>query len=288
MKRINIILAAVALLLAVACNRKVEFQYETFVTFYDATYSVNEREGTMIIPVNVYNPNGKEVQVTVTGIDGEGDNGAVEGVNYEILSPASGVLVFPDGETTQNIEVALLHDKSLTGTKTFELKINSGTEGVNVGGFNMTTIKILDNEHPLVHLIGEWSGYLLSYFSEGEINTTFNIEAVDDDETYTKLLIDSGLEPMLGMGSGVKYSAVCTDNKTIVVQSEQLIGYESYYITGVTIDATGLLLADDFKFVYQDGALKLTSPYAVIVPGAGQDGNDALAEMYVGGQLVKK
>ncbi len=283
MKNTNIILAALALLLTVSCSRKVEFQHETFVTFDDVTFSVNEGVGTVSIPVSLYNPNGQEVQVTVTSLDGEGEKGALEGTDYDIISPASGILTFAGGENTLYIEVDLKHNKALTGTKTFSVQINSATDGISVGGFNVATVKILDDEHPLASMIGEWSG-TLSGATGTNYETTFNIDAVDDDDTFTQLKLDSGIDPMFGKGSKVMYSALASGN-TISVQSKQLNGYENYYLQGLTVDS---YLADYFYFAMNpDGTLSLATPYAVMAPGI-DNGYDAPMEIYFAGTFVKK
>ncbi len=291
MKRINIILAAFVFLSVLSCSRKVEFPHETFVTFDDVTFSVNENVGKVVIPVSVYNPTGGEVQVTVTGLDGEGDKGAVEGKNYEITSPASGILTFSGEKAVQNIEVTLLHDKALTGTKNFKVRINSVTTGINVGGFNVATVKILDAEHPLASMIGDWTGTLKG-LTGSDYETTITVDAVDDDDTFTMLTLDSGIDPLYGKGSSVTYNATAdAETGVIVLKSEQLNGYENFYLTGIAIDETtgGITaLTDTFGFIIENGKMYLAGPYAVVAPGLADGGNDALAEAYYYGELIKK
>ncbi len=289
MKRINIILAAL-LLLAVSCNRKMEFQHETFVTFEEVTFSVNEGVGSVSIPVAVYNPNGKEIQVTVSGVDGDGEKGAVQGVDYEIASPASGILTFSAGSDKQMIEIDLLHDKNLTGTKNFKIRINSATDGINVGGFDLAAVKILDAEHPLAPMIGEWTGTLKG-LTGTDYETTINIEAVDDDDTFTRLTLDSGIDPMFGKGLDVAFIATANAAEGIIeLPSEQLNGYENFYLQGIELDASGAItsLTNSFGFVVENGVMYLAGPYAVVAPGQAEGGNDALAEAYYYGELVKK
>ncbi len=261
---------------------------ERFVTFDAVSFSVNETAGKVSIPVSVYNPTGGEVQVTVTGIDGDGDKGAVIEKDYEITSPALGVLTFSGSDETQNIEVALKHDNALTGTKSFKIRIQSVTAGINVGGFNVATVKILDAEHPLAPMIGEWTGTLRG-LTGTDYETTINIEAVDDDDTFTKLTLDSGIDPMFGKGLDVTYNATAKDG-VITLPSEQLNGYENFYLQGIALDASGGItsLTDSFGFVLQNGTLYLAGPYAVVAPGLASGGGDALAEAYYYGELVKK
>ncbi len=288
MKRINIILAAMVFLSLLSCNRKIEFPHETFVTFDNVTFSVNETVGKISIPVSVYNPTGGEVMVTVTGIDGDGDKGAVIERDNEITSPALGVLTFAGSEHTQNIEITLKHDRTLTGTKNFKVRLQSVTDGINVGGFNVATVKILDAEHPLSPMIGQWTGTLKG-LTGTDYETTINIEAVDDDDTFTKLTLDSGIDPLYGKGRDVTYNATASDG-VIVLPSEQLNGYENFYLQGIALDASGNItsLTESFGFVLQDGKLYLAGPYAVVAPGMASGGNDALAEAYYYGELTKK
>ncbi len=279
MKKINIILAAMVLL-AVSCSRKIDFPHETFITFDDVTFSVNENVGTVAIPVSIYNPTGSEVQVVIAGIGGSGDNGAVEEVDYQISYPPMGVLTFSGSEATKNIEIKLIHDKRLTGTKRFDVQIKSATRGINVGGYNVATVKILDAEHPLASLIGEWGGQMEG--ATGTVyETTFNIEAVEDDNTFTQLRIDSGIDPMFSDVSNAMYQAVAKDG-VITLQSEQLNGYESYYLQGIKVAPDGFYLNDTFGFTYKGNEMVLSSNYGVLT------GDGGLAEVYLSGSFVKK
>ena len=46
-KILKIFSVAVLVLMAVSCDRKVEFQHATFATFYTTAYNVNEDCGTL-------------------------------------------------------------------------------------------------------------------------------------------------------------------------------------------------------------------------------------------------
>ena len=84
------IAAVSALLLSVSCDRKYEYQELTYATLYKTSYSVAEDVEQLKVPVLLNNASGSEVQVSVKLTAGS----AEEGTDYELISPASGVLTF--------------------------------------------------------------------------------------------------------------------------------------------------------------------------------------------------
>ena len=78
-----------AALLLSSCSRKVEYQYEAYATLYHNTFTVQETVGQFEIPVLINNATGSDVQVAVTVTEGS----ALEGVDYEIISPANAEFV---------------------------------------------------------------------------------------------------------------------------------------------------------------------------------------------------
>ena len=158
MKR-NIILfvaAAVTLLLAASCNRKVEYQYEKYATLYHSSFSVAENSGELRIPVLVNNTKGADVQVSVKIAEGT----AEEGVDYEVVSPANGILSFSGDTDSLDVVINLLTPAlgEFTGAKNFTVSIASATEGVGVGLISSANVLIDDIDHPLAAFIGKWTG----------------------------------------------------------------------------------------------------------------------------------
>ena len=88
-KIINIIAAALLLLVASSCGRKVTYEYSTYATLESSSYSFDEDVEEVTIPVTIYNPTGLEVQLAVSTIEGK----AEEDKDFEIISPISGVLI---------------------------------------------------------------------------------------------------------------------------------------------------------------------------------------------------
>lgn len=165
------------LVLSASCNRKIELQPQTFATFDAVSFSVDETAPSVSVPVSIYNPTGSEVQVTVKGVDGK----AVNGVDYEIVSPASGILTFSGDVATQNIEVKINGQVGeFTNNKDFTIQIASATNGVGVGNLNTARVVIRDLDHPLASILGEYSGVGVFASVGGVYNWTLTIDKNDD------------------------------------------------------------------------------------------------------------
>lgn len=177
MKKINILAAAMVLVLSASCNREIELQPETFATFDAVSFSVDETAGKVSIPVSIYNPTGSEIQVTVKGVDGK----AVNGVDYEITTPASGILTFSGDVATQNIEIKINgFVGEFTNNKDFTVQIASATSGITVGNLNTARVVIKDLDHPLASILGEYSAQGLSAAAGGVYDWTVTIDKNDD------------------------------------------------------------------------------------------------------------
>lgn len=224
MKRIYFIIAAVSLLL-VSCGRKVEFQHESFATLDAVKYTVREDAGEFKVPVSLYNPSGAEVQLIVK----TKDSTAVKDVDYEIVSPASGVLTFSGDDSEKDIVIKLNHNKAFQKSKIFYLSIASADGDYGIGNLNTATCVIKDAEHPLDKFIGEWKGSAVS-LDGTNYPVTVTVAEDEADETYTKLKV-SGVEPFTSSLSSVApMSAVVNADKTqIAVPSGQQIGYYEGY-----------------------------------------------------------
>lgn len=157
MKR-NIILfvaAAVTLLLAASCNRKVEYQFEKYATLYRSSFSVKEDAGELRIPVLVNNTKGADVQVSVKISEGT----AEDGVDYEVVSPANGILSFSGDADSLDVVIKIMSPNlgEFTGSKDFAVEIASVTEGVGVGVLSHAVVTIDDVDHPLAAILGEYT-----------------------------------------------------------------------------------------------------------------------------------
>lgn len=247
MKKI-LFIAAMIMMLASSCGRKVEFEHMTFATFDASSYSFDENVQEFRIPVKIVNPNGMEISLSVTTNDGK----AEEGVDYEIIYPVSGVLAFASGETEQDIVIGITEfPGKLTGSKDFTVEISSVTEGISVGGCNTVKMKIMDLDHPLKAFIGKWTAQAGSAIDGSSY--TWDVFIEGDESDYTTLVI-SDLCPVsakfLGLTSEMGYNIVeakaVDGNQKIKVAGNSYIGpYDDTASMSVYgMDATGQYLDD--------------------------------------------
>lgn len=288
MKKINIIAAAMALVLSASCNRNLEFQHETFATFDAVTFSVDETAGRVSVPVSIYNPTGSEIQVTVKAVDGKG----VSGVDYDIVSPASGILTFSGDVTSQNIEVEITDfSGEFTGSKDFSIEIASATAGVIVGNLNTARFTIKDLDHPLAAFIGDWTGApLVDYFYGDQYTLNLTIIANDDDPTFSSVYVQN-IDPYFasaGFNSNNgcnTFLAVANAERTqLKLESGQPIGYKTCQLLGFdgpdldTAGTTQYMLFD----LNADGTLTIPNAFGVYNPGEGW------YSAYLGGLTLSK
>lgn len=273
MKR-NIILfvaAAVTLLLAASCNRKVEYQYEKYATLYHSSFSVAENAGELRIPVLVNNTKGADVQVSVKVTEGK----ALEGVDYDVVSPANGILSF-SGETDSLDVVVKIFDSFLgefTGAKDFSVSIASATDGVIVGQLDNATVTINDLDHPMSSFIGYWSGTTTEEFSGSSITMTYDIIAdPNKPDEYNRLILTT-VDPYV-LGIEVKLEGIATLNEDgtgeIVIPNNQPLGMNLNVGPGlyVGVDATSWANASSYSDIYMnlnaDGTMTLVNGYGVL------------------------
>ena len=273
MKRNLILLvAAVFTLLAVSCNRKVEYDYQTFATLYTTSYITNEAVGEIEIPVILYNATGSESQVSVKLVEGK----AEEGKDIELISPANGILVFTGETDTLNVVVGITsYEGELTGAKDFKVQLSSISPETSVGNVNTAKVTINDLDHPLYPYFGSWSGSTLEEVYTGAVHTIkFDIAEYPDD--YTKLLLTT-IDPM--MSSVVGYTdeiqlyanAVLNDDGTgqVVIPGGQATGFEYSYGPWVYmgLNAQSFDNASDYTDIVfnlnADGALNVPNAYGI-------------------------
>ena len=283
-KYIYLTLAVLGLVLASSCGRKIEFEHISFATLQTGSYSFNENDGEVVIPVTIYNPMSTDMQITVKVIDGK----AKEGVDFEMISPMSGILTFAPGEETQEVTIEIKeHAGELTGTKDFTLVIASATEGFQVGNINTAQIKIKDLDHPLKDFIGVWTGSTTGY-SGYNYTWDITVEGNEDDPTYSTLVVSNlcpytsiygGLTPSVGYNI---YQATANPEKTqMIVENDQYIGtLDGEVLTLAGVDAPTLEAAQ----YYSDIVFHLsTDKKTLTVPNAyGPVGSQGFWEIYPG------
>ena len=287
MKR-NIILfvaAAVTLLLAASCNRKVDYQYEKYATLYHSSFTVAENAGELRIPVLVKNTKGADVQVSVKIAEGS----AVEGVDYEVVSPANGILSFSGDTDSLDVVINLLTPAlgEFTGAKNFNVSVASATEGVGVGLISNANVIIDDIDHPLAAWIGSWTGELEGFFGNWPKGaTTFTVSADPEGDPFSDLIVSGGINPyfVAAAGANPDFSAK-VDGNQLIIYAEQPCGYSDVVLLGFdAADPNAASSYDHARFQLQeDGTLVVLTAYGAYTPSGG-----GFYEIYLGGAVFTK
>ena len=276
--------AAVCTLLAASCGRNVEYNFDSYATMYSKTYTVAETVGEFNLPVLIQNATGSEVQVSVKVTEGT----AEEGVDYEVISPASGILTFSGETDSLNVVIKVnAFEGEFTGNKTFDVTIASATEGLPVGTLSKSTVTINDLDHPLNAYIGEWKGTIAGYFGNwpaGE--TTINISADPEGDPFKELLVDGGINPyfLAAIGANPSFEAT-VDGNYLIIGVDQPCGYSDCVTLG--FNAADPSAADSYSDIYfemkADGTLELLTAYGPYTPSGG-----GFYEIYLGGSVFTK
>lgn len=291
MKRYIYLTAAIlGLVFASSCGRKIEFEHIPFATLQTEVYSFNEDVGEITIPVTIYNPMNSDMQLTVKVTDGK----AKEGVDFDVVSPVSGVLTCSAGEVAQDIVISITDFPGiLTGSKDFSIEISSATQGFQVGNCNVAKLTIMDLDHPLKDFIGVWTGSTQGY-SGYNYTWDITVEGDDNDPDYSTLIV-SNLCPYTSIYGGLTpenefniFKATSNDDKTqMIVENGQYIGsLDGEALTLAGIDAPTLEEAQyysDIVFYLSSDKKTLTVPN-----GYGPLGSQSFWEVYPGGIVFEK
>ena len=288
MKRNSILFVAafMTLLLSVSCGRNAEYVTSSYVTLHKTSYSISEEIGELKIPVLLKNAGGADAQVIVKVVE----DTALEGVDYEIVSPANGILYFSGQTDSLDIVIEITPfrgEEGFTLDKDFSVEIQSVTDGIHLGSLAKTNITIVDLDHPLAPFVGEWTGVMTGKFDGTQYETTFKISSVRKDDTYSKVIIDAGINPFFvdyGYDDAV-YKGVVTDN-LLVIARDQSAGLEDFVLKGFDSDDSSTASGfDDIRFeIQEDGTLVQLNAFGAYTS---QEGG-GFAEIYLGGAEFTK
>lgn len=256
MKRI-IILSVLSLIVLASCNRKAEYQPETFVSFHETEIMVPETEDEVFIPVHLYNPTGAKVDVSVK----VSSDDAVEGEDFEIVSPASGIISFSEDTKSVDVVVKVIGQEGVfTGAKSVNLQLESLTDGVSLGALSAAVLTIQDLDHPLAEFVGKWKGTLIFASDPPQAipDVILDIAIDTKDETYTKLIID-GLEANYANYALPMSAVYDSKNSKIIVPAGQVPMFvsDSYSFIFIGLDDEWANILD-LEFAYDSAAKTLT------------------------------
>lgn len=265
MKKIfNILTVAALVLFAGSCNRNVEFEHETFASFYSAAYTVAETETQLVVPVVLYNPTGSETQIAVSVVDGT----AVAGVDYEIVSPANGILNFTGETDSLTVTVGVKGNiGEFTGAKSFKVQLASLTDGTSVGAFNTAAVTILDLDHPLSGFVGSWEGTLMFASNPATPMPTVMTMSIDEeDDTFTKLIVE-GFEANYASYAVPVIAIYDAASSKLIIPAGQMSMYvsSSYDFIIAGLDETwDNIINVEYAYDAEAGTLTLLTDYAML------------------------
>jgi hypothetical protein len=259
---------------------------DAFVAFDRNVMNVAEESGEVKIPVTLTSL--KSMSGTVTFEVDAVASTAKAGESYSVKS-GSNTLTFSPDAPTQYIELTLIDNDIFTGDLSVTLKLTSSS--INLGANVSSRIVIVDNEHPLMMILGSYGGKLVSFWGdEYDADITISKDASDASKVWI-----SNLDPYFTSYGYVAptynyfYGVVNEEKTEIRIPVGQNIGYTSETITlqglddpdpdaGADIPSGGSIVVE----ILENGA-KLKFPNAWGVAAA-----DGFWELYTGGAVLNK
>ncbi len=183
----QICIAGLAALSLAACSHVAQYTGEDFVAFRSSSFSSNESAGSIKIPVIAYPQNGNpNTSVSFKVVE----KTAKSGTDFSI-EPAAGVLNF-NGDSLQYITVNVVdHDGVYTGDLTFDIQIESATNNYTFPHYNTVSVKIVDEDHPLLAMFGTYTmGGIILTDAPGYAPETWDMEMSPYDGDVTRVWMD--------------------------------------------------------------------------------------------------
>lgn len=229
------IACAFALTAAFSCSKLNETPVfedsKSFVAFGQTSYSVREDAGVLSIPVTLASPDAKKVTVSYT----VADSTAKEGVNFALVDE-SAVLVYDGTSYVQNIEINITNiattaeQSGYTGDLVFTVSLLSAVEGrddLDLGYNSSCTVKIVDLDHPLAAILGDYK-VSAQYYSGTPCEWQVTLSNDPDDVTVVWIDYPTYLSyQAAGWGGWAVYGNVSEDLKTITIPCGQTCGANS-------------------------------------------------------------
>ncbi|MDR0865398.1 MAG: hypothetical protein LBO74_10780 [Candidatus Symbiothrix sp.] len=245
MKKIAIYLSILASVTFSACelNEYPEFNdADAFVAFTSERISVTEDAGVLKVPVRLTSLAAKTSTITFEIIEGTAVSdalqddeveGAVQGRDFE-LNGGSTTLSFDGENPVQDISFNIIsHEGEFTGDRIFGIGITSGGS-VNTGSTDTLYVTILDLDHPLSFILGEFNATATSYFNGTQAWTvTLSKDISDTKKVWITNLVAGGSSastPVYGIVNDEKTEIKIPVGQTIATSpSYPTILLEGYY-----------------------------------------------------------
>ena len=207
-------------ILMVSCNLNEDPKFddsEAFVAFRSSELSLGEEKTEEIkIPVLLTSLAGLSSSVDFEIIT-EGST-AIEGKHFTIVN-TSKTLNFTKDQPTQDIIVKTIDNSTFDGDVSFAIKLNDPGD-VNLGASKKINIKINDDEHPLLFILGSLTAKGTSYFNGAEEWTV----VFDKDATDLKKFVLGGSSPTSPI-----YGVVNDEKTEIKIPVGQIIAVSTSY-----------------------------------------------------------
>jgi len=167
-------------------------------------YSLKNNGKYFQIPVTLASLNGISSQVKFEIIDVTLDGGtdfertSKEGINYNLIS--SNTLNFDAANRKQYIEIEIINiPDDFTRDFEFYIQITNGGS-VKIGSDSICTVRILDMDHPLANILGDYNGVGNSYFDgRWEFTPTFEKDEEDVSLVWIRSFFYGQNQPIYGV-----------------------------------------------------------------------------------------
>ena len=277
MKKIYLIAALLLVLTGISCSRLVNYTDIPFVYFPNPTISVYEDAGIVEIPIKA----NAEVDFSLTFETQDGEKTDVatglvvpngkKGVDYDIEDNDASIVRFAAGETQKSIKVSITDFPGvLTGNKDFTIKMVSSGNQVCKGGYSYCKVTIIDNDHPLKSILGEYTA------TDSEGTTWTMTLAADPNDWYTTFI--DGIVPTFAgdwVGRGIRHYVPATVAEDLSKFSFNYV----YKLADQYNDHDITIWGYDGNYIYQSG----TATFEKTEDGFKLDGSKGFVAIYENG-----
>lgn len=250
---------------------------DAFVAFVSSSVSVGEEAKTVAIPVMLTSLAGISTTVDFElVVEPNSKNPAVEGTHYTIAN-ANKTLTFTKEAPTQYINLNIIDNATFNGDVQFIINLKN-PNGVKLGDSKSAVVKITDDEHPLLFILGNLTAKGTSYFNGAEEWTvTIEKDAADLSKVWIKNFVSGGSSassPIYGVVNAEKTEIRIPVKQAIAVStSYPRINLEGYYgpdgevkiptggfITGIIAADGTITIQDEFgSQVFTDAAATVSA-----------------------------
>lgn len=278
LKYIFLTVASALVLVSCELNQLPEFNDDdAFVAFLSSSLNVGEEKDSIAIPVMLTSLSGINTTVEFKlSVDATKKDSAQEGIHYTVRNTTN-KLTFTKEAPVQYIILDIIDNATFNGDVRVNIALQNPV-GVNLGNSKLASLKINDDEHPLLFILGDLTAKGTSYYNGAEEWTvTIEKDAADLSKVWIKNFVSGGssaASPIYGVVNAEKTEIRIPVKQQIAVStSYPRINLEGYYgpdgetkiptggyITGVIAADGTITIQDEFGsqvFSDADGTVSL-------------------------------